>query len=315
MSTGEPLSILPEKPLLSVIIPSYNQGTYIRKTIESCLEQDYRPIEIVVIDGASTDNTADVLKSFGDLPELRWVSEPDAGVADAVNKGMSRAKGSICAIQSSDDAYLPGAFAQAVQGFRRRPQAALIYADTIKTDALGNEVSRFTTGPFSITNFLSKRTVVLQPAAFFRKEAFMAVGGWSPAFFNADTECWLRIILRYEAFKENTFWALRRMHAGQRDGQRDRILESYRRMMLENPAIQSGPRRWRRAARCGVLRHVGRYSGTLTRAEMRRIFLRAAWLWPPVLLDPEIGAALVPFYLPIRNLVAACRGQNPDAAK
>ena len=77
------LRALPERPLVSVVVPSFNQGRFIRATIDSVLEQDYRPLEIIVVDGGSKDDTVSVLESYGDIPELRWTSEPDRGVADA----------------------------------------------------------------------------------------------------------------------------------------------------------------------------------------------------------------------------------------
>jgi len=80
--------------LVSIVVPSFNQGRYIGETLRSCLAQDYRPIEILVMDGGSTDDTVSVLRSFG-APELSWWSAPDAGVANAVNKGLRRAKGEI----------------------------------------------------------------------------------------------------------------------------------------------------------------------------------------------------------------------------
>src|SRR3954463_11687511 len=83
---------MPERPLVSVIIPSYNQGRFIRETIDSVLSQDSRPIEVLVFDGASKDETVAVLKSY-DAPELQWWSEPDRGVVDAVNKGLVRGGG------------------------------------------------------------------------------------------------------------------------------------------------------------------------------------------------------------------------------
>ncbi len=221
-------------------------------------------------------------------------------MADAVNKGVALARGEICAIQSSDDAYLPGAIRAAVDAFRQHPDAALIYADTIKVDASGKELSRFTTGPFSITNFLSKRTIVLQPAAFFRRAAFEAVGGWSLDYFIADTECWLRMIMRFPAFKIDAFWAMRRMHEAQRDRNGSRIMDDYRRMTSTHEALRDVPARWRRAAQCGLLRHALRYDDTLDANAKKRLLWRAVWLWPPVLLDEEVGGQLCPWYLGIR---------------
>lgn len=291
---------LPHKPLISVVVPSFNQGRFIRDTIDSCFRQDYRPLEIIVMDGGSKDETVEVLKSYGDCPELRWVSETDKGVADAVNKGMALARGDICAIQSSDDAYLPGTFSAAAASFREHPDAALVYADTIKVNGEGAELSRFRTGPFSITNFLSKRTVVLQPAAFFRREAFEAVGGWSLEYFIADTECWLRMISRFPARKIDAFWSIRRMHEAQRDRNGARIMNDYRRMTMNHEVLIGKPASWQRAARCGLLRHALRYDAGLNAKERKRMLWRAAWAWPPVLLDPEVGGQLIPWYLGIQ---------------
>ncbi|MGD9613562.1 MAG: glycosyltransferase family 2 protein [Kiritimatiellia bacterium] len=304
MKTPAPLAPLPERPLLSIVVPSYNQGAFIRQTIESCLAQDYRPIEIVVVDGASTDDTVAVLRSFADRPEVRWVSEPDAGVADAVNKGLRRVRGEICGIQSSDDAYLPGAFAQAVAAFERHPAVALVYADAVKTDAAGREWARWRTGPFSIENFLSKQTVVLQPAAFFRRSAFWEAGGWSADFFNADTECWLRMVLRRPALKVDAFWGARRMHEAQRDTQRARIVASYARMTRDNPDLRNGPARWRRAARCGRLLHEARYAPALSPWKKKWLLLLAVLAWPPAWKSVDLPGHWVPGWSALRRFRA-----------
>ena len=103
-------------PLLSVIVPSYNQGQYLGATLDSIFAQDYRPLEVLVVDGASSDNSVDLLRDYaGRHPELRWWSEPDSGVVEAVNKGLDRARGEFAAIQSSDDIYHPGALREAVE--------------------------------------------------------------------------------------------------------------------------------------------------------------------------------------------------------
>ncbi|NLB66333.1 MAG: glycosyltransferase [Lentisphaerae bacterium] len=301
MPPATPLSSLPARPLISVVVPSYNQGAFIRQTIESCLTQDYHPIEVIVMDGASPDNTVEVLTSLGNLPELQWTSEPDDGVVDAVNKGMRQARGDICAIQSSDDFYLPGAFSHAAATFARHPDMALIYADTIKVDAQGKELSRWVSDPFSIENFLTKQTVILQPAAFFRREAFWEAGGWSPDYFNADTECWLRMIMRRPALKVDAVWASRRMHEGQRDQQNQRIIESFARMMRENPDIRRGPVRWRRASRCGVLLHTIRYSPAMSLRRKKWLLLQAALAWPAIWRPMDLAGQLIPGWRRLRR--------------
>src|SRR5512146_2080279 len=110
------------RPLVSIVIPSFSQGKYIAETLDSVLAQDYRPMEVLVLDGASKDDTVAVLHRYDSVPEVRWWSEPDRGVVDAVNKGLAIAKGEIEAIQSSDDTYAPGAISAAVEGFSRDPR-------------------------------------------------------------------------------------------------------------------------------------------------------------------------------------------------
>ncbi len=297
-----PLSVM---PLVSIIIPSYNQGRYIRQAIDSCLRQSYRPIEVIVVDGGSTDETVEVLKSYPELAELRWISESDNGVQDAVNKGVGMAQGEICGIQSSDDGYQEGAIEKAVSEFRQHPQAALVYGDSVRVNENGEEIERWITGPFSIPNFLSKRTHVPQCAAFFRREAFVRVGGWSQTYFIADTECWLRMILRFPARKMDAFWGWQRRHEQQRDHQQDRIRQDFESMLLNNEQVINGPRRWQRAAKCGIIRHSMRYGESLNTRESRRRLLKAVWLWPPVILDPTVASLLIPFYLAIRSRLGA----------
>lgn len=103
-----PLKLLPERPLVSIVVPSYNQGRFIRDTIDSILDQDYRPLKIHVIDGASTDETAEVLRSYGNIPELDWVSEPDSGVVEAVNRGFARVGGISSRFRVPTTCIFPG---------------------------------------------------------------------------------------------------------------------------------------------------------------------------------------------------------------
>ncbi len=101
--------------LVSIVTPSFNQAAFLKETIRSVLDQDYPHIEHIVVDGASTDGTLAIL---GRYPHLRWLSEPDGGQADALNKGFLLANGAILGWLNSDDLYLPGAVSAAVEALQ-----------------------------------------------------------------------------------------------------------------------------------------------------------------------------------------------------
>lgn len=258
-----PLSALPAQPLVSILIPSYNQGQFIRDTIDSILSQDYRPLKMIVMDGGSTDDTIDVLKSYGNIPELDWISEPDNGVVDAVNKGFDKLDGDICGIQSSDDVYLPGAISRIVDEFRASAETGLIYGDTVKVDAHGNELLRHRIGPWSLQNMLLLKTWIPQPSAFFRKELLQVCGGWDERIpYSPDTDLWMRMAFRTQVQKIDEFLSQRRMHESQRDTQGGRIIDSYCRMIDQSPDIAASSPELQRAAQAGKYLMKIRYNPT-----------------------------------------------------
>ncbi len=96
-------------PKLSIITPSFNQGKYLERTIRSVLNQQYPNLEYIIIDGGSTDESVSVIKKY-ERYLTYWVSEPDQGQVDALNKGFSQATGDWVSFQNSDDVYFPGTF-------------------------------------------------------------------------------------------------------------------------------------------------------------------------------------------------------------
>lgn len=104
-------------PKLSIIIPSFNQGLFLEETLLSILHQNYPELELIVIDGGSTDNSVDIIRKYASSLAF-WVSEPDHGQSHAINKGLEKATGDWVAWMNSDDCYLPGAFDYV---FRTRP--------------------------------------------------------------------------------------------------------------------------------------------------------------------------------------------------
>ena len=286
------------RPLLTIVIPSYNQGRFIRETIDSILAQDYRPIEVLVFDGASTDETVDVLKSY-DAPELQWWSEKDRGVVDAVNKGLARARGEIVAIQSSDDTYMPGAFAAVVEAFRET-DAGLIYGDVEYIDAESHTFTRTQLPPFDLVQYIGKRTFIPQPSAFFTAEAMRAAGGWRDDIsYAADAEFYLRIAMKFRVQKIDAILARYRYHEAQRDKEASRVPRDWAKAI--EPWTNSEDRSLRRVARGGVW--AVRLHYTPERRWLRRTYLS----WRMITANPPLAREarlqdLIPFAWPLRKL-------------
>ena len=242
---------LPKRPLITIVIPSFNQGRYIRETIDSTLGQDYRPIEILVFDGGSKDETVDVLKSYGGVAELQWWSEPDRGVVDAVNKGLTRARGEIVAIQSSDDLYVPGALTAAIDAFNAAPDVVLVYGDVEYIDEQSRLKGRTNLPPFDLLAYIGKRTFIPQPAAFFTAEAMRKAGLWRDDIsYAADAEFYLRLAATGRVVKLDRDLARYRYHDEQRDKAATQVPRDWAKAI--EPWAKSPDRAVRRAARSGI---------------------------------------------------------------
>ena len=123
-------------PAISVIVPSYNQGRFVRQTLDSILEQGYPNLELIVMDGGSDDETVDILEEYS--PHLsHWVSEPDNGQSHAINKGFAVATGSLVGWLNSDDLYLPKSMFQTASYMLEHPDCDVVFSDYVFIDESG----------------------------------------------------------------------------------------------------------------------------------------------------------------------------------
>ena len=184
-------------PRVTIVTPSYNQGHFIRATIESVLSQDYGNVEYIVMDGGSTDQTACVVKDYAS--RLTFISERDRGQSHAINKGFRLGQGSILAWINSDDVYLPGAISTAVRAFSANPGCGMIYGEGYVMDREGSLQGRFPhSRPFDLWRLVYLSDYILQQSSYFRREALDQVGYLDEQLhYGMDWDIFIRIGMRY----------------------------------------------------------------------------------------------------------------------
>jgi len=185
-------------PKISIITPTLNQAPFIEETINSVLSQNYPDLEYLIIDGGSTDGTLDILRKYSGA--LKWISESDNGQINAINKGLQRLNGNVCAYLNSDDIYTPNTLLKVGEFFRSNPEAQILTGKCINIDIEGREIRPIITKyknfwlrlgnerNLKILNFIS------QPATFWRKKLINEIGFFNPEYrFAMDYDYWLRI--------------------------------------------------------------------------------------------------------------------------
>lgn len=206
----------PSLPLVSIVTPSFNQGGFVRQTIESVLKQDYPNIEYWVIDGGSTDETLAILEQYGYDPRFHWISEKDKGQSDAINKGLARCRGEIFNWLCSDDLLLPGALRCVVNAWTSLPQPSVIYGWARLIDRQGNDLGYcpLQSSQVTLRKMLRFESFPMQQATFVPTDYLRSIGGIDGSLHYAmDVDLWIRLIERLPFHHISNDLGLYRLHA------------------------------------------------------------------------------------------------------
>lgn len=241
---------VPNRPLVSVVTPTLNQARFLESTLRSVRAQTYPNLEHIVIDGGSTDGGIEILRREGEAGTIRWQSEPDRGMYDAVNKGLGLASGEILAYLNSDDAWLPWAVETAVRVFESRRDVDIVFGDGIKIEEESGKQRLRLFPPFDMVS-LANYESLMQPAVFWRRSVIDRVGQFDTGMrYVADLDYWLRAAAA--GAKIAHVWevlAVERIHAGRlSSAQRESMAGEDAAMRAKHAGDRGGPEGRKRAA-------------------------------------------------------------------
>ena len=215
-------------PVISVVTPSYNQGRFLEETICSVLTQGYPSVEYVVIDGASSDDSVEIIRRYADRLTY-WVSETDKGQYDAINKGFARTTGEIMAWLNSDDKYTPSALTVVADIFRSFPHVEWITSvHPIRWNERGQAINVDFTGGFNQHSFLRGgnfpakgshgRRWIQQESTFWRRSLWERAGGHLDCSLGlaADFELWARLFQHADLYGVSALLGGFREHGDQK---------------------------------------------------------------------------------------------------
>jgi glycosyltransferase involved in cell wall biosynthesis len=205
-------------PKISIVTPSLNQGDFLEQTIHSVFSQEYPNLEYIVMDGGSSDNTLDVLRSCSD--RVKWVSEKDKGQTDAINKGLRMASGKIVAYLNADDLLLPGTLEKVARAFMDHPETMWVTGRCRIITETGQETRKLITAYKNLwlrvhrSSFLFITDYISQPATFWRASLHNEVGFLDESLhYSLDYEYFLRLNGRYPLAILPDYLAAFRVHS------------------------------------------------------------------------------------------------------
>jgi len=223
-----------------VITPSFNQGVFLERTIKSVLDQNYPNLQYLIIDGGSTDDSVNIIKKYE--PNLfYWVSEPDRGQADAINKGLRRATGEWVAWQNSDDIYYPGVFHQLAMTAELHPEADLIIGNMMLVDAEDHPLRDLHYVRPTYNSLVAEGMVLANQAAFWRRSLHDRIGYLEDKMsYSFDYEWFLRVLKGRKAVHVNQTWGGFRVHEMAKTNNPKRRFVEENRQILQGKKISRG---------------------------------------------------------------------------
>ena len=227
----------------SIITITMNSRGYLNETISSVLSQEYRNLEYIIVDGGSTDGTLDTIKECARKDDrIRWVSEPDQGIADAMNKGVLLATGDVIAHLHSDDRYADASvLSRVAMEFARHPEALWLTGGEYVIDQQGRIIQEIKVRRYSYRK-LVRCNFILHPATFIRREGFRRAGLFNThRKYAMDYDLWLRLGTFGKPVLVDALLACFRLHGGSLSSNEaekafDEALEVRKELMKGQPA-------------------------------------------------------------------------------
>jgi glycosyltransferase involved in cell wall biosynthesis len=274
------------RPLVSIVTPSYNQAAYLEETIRSVVEQDYEPLEYLIVDDGSTDGSVEIIRRYGDRLAW-WTTQENAGQAATVNRGLARAQGEVLGFLSSDDVLLPGGVARLVAALEANPNAVLAYGDAYYLDEHSRRTGMVPASDWDPARYArTGRQPIPQPAALFTRRGWDLAGPLNErAWALFDSELFLRLSTVGDIVRIREPVAAFRLHPESKQlSRRERMAEEcvrYADEFFGGDALPPELRPIARKARATFYRRgaLAWYAaGEIRRA--RRLFLRSLVLSP-----------------------------------
>lgn len=230
---------------VSIVLCSFNQAKFIEETLLSVFNQSNIAkceLEIIVIDGNSSDGTQDILAKYASRFDY-YVSEPDNGQTDALIKGFQKATGDIFGWLCSDDILEPNTIREVIDTFSRRPRVQWLYGDSHWIDIDGKFFWPRREIPFCRFIWLHDYNYIPQPSCFWRRELYLRVGGLNPAFRLAmDGDLWARFLAVSRPKHVRRMWSRMRFYAAQKNqclrevsDREDRIIRERMNVSFQSP--------------------------------------------------------------------------------